>query len=202
MIRNPRGHSVVSVVAAVVVVVVAVVGGAVGVGILAAINQSDCNVDVFWGCPASGGGGGGGGGGGTPAPAPQSCTSSPNDCGLTNTGTVQSDGSCSASAPPDSSCPEPTIPTGTGFYADPSLAEMGSSTVLYWNTTNTTSCTVTGGPLAGGGTTYTGSGSGNVSTGAINGPTTYTLTCQDGANGGPETSATLTIHTIPRYEEL
>ncbi len=61
-----------------------------------------------------------------------SCTSSANSCGQTNTGTIQCDGSCNATAPPNSSCPvvptPPALPTGL----TQSCPTPGTSATLSW----------------------------------------------------------------------
>ena len=116
---------------------------------------------------------------------------------MTNSGFVGSDGvTCGATPPADSECPAPGIPAGTGFYASPTSVHAGSTTTLNWNTTNSTSCTLTGGGL-----NQTGGSSGTATTGAIQQPTDYTLTCINGSSAA-QASYTITVHLIPRYQEL
>jgi len=170
-----------SVVSVIIAVVVTVATGFVGLGILAAADSNSCSINIFWGCNNGGGGGGGGNVVQTP------CSSSANRCGMTNTGFI-SGGTCSATPPPDSSCPPPEI-NPEDFYAQPSLVQNGDSTTLYWDV-DTDECTVTGGGL-----NVTGSVQGSVSTGAITSSTTYALNC-----GG--TTRTLKINVLPRYQDL
>ena len=69
---------------------------------------------------------------------PASCTSSANACGQTNTGTVQADGQCSATPPPDSDCPAPSaLPDLTAGDVTPTTATPGVAVTLSAPVTNT-----------------------------------------------------------------
>lgn len=124
------------------------------------------------------------------------CTSAANACGQTNTGFYNSDHSiCSADTPDNSSCPPPTISTND-FYAQPNIIKSGDSTTLHWNSTNSTSCTITGT----GGFSSTGGASGTVASPALTNSATFSLKCQNGA-GGPTSSAAVTVTVTPKFEE-
>ena len=77
------------------------------------------------------------------------------------------------------------IPTVT-FTASPTSITSGGSSTLTWSSTNTTSCTASGGWNGAKAT------SGSQSTGALTTTTTYTLTCT-GAAGSASASATVTV---------
>ncbi|KKT89619.1 MAG: hypothetical protein UW90_C0015G0007 [Candidatus Yanofskybacteria bacterium GW2011_GWB1_45_11] len=68
-----------------------------------------------------------------------SCNSSPNVCGQTNTGTIDGNGNCTASPPPDSQCPAPTA----DITADNGSVAHNGETTIRWTSQNTSSCTVT-----------------------------------------------------------
>lgn len=70
------------------------------------------------------------------------------------------------------------------YYASPSTINSGYSSVLYWNTSNCTSVSISGGNIGG---TY--SVDGSVNTGALSNTTSYTLT----ASGSNTTSSTVTV---------
>lgn len=178
-----------------VVAVVGVLTGGIGLIILDAVS-CDFNVVFSSGCGDGGGGGGGGGGGPliTPTTPPVACVSPQNSCSMTNTGFIDS-GSCNATAPDDSLCPAPVINVGTDFTANPNPVQVGQTTTITWNTSNSTSCTLTGGGL-----NTAGGPSGSVTTGAIQQVTNFTLTCSNGI--ASQTSATITVRLIPRYQEL
>ncbi len=77
------------------------------------------------------------------------------------------------------------------FYASPSSVSSGGSSTLSWTTTGCNSTSITGGTLVG----NNNSTNGSVSTGALYGTTTYTLTAY--GNGGNQTSATtVSVNTI------
>lgn len=85
----------------------------------------------------------------------------------------------------NSSTTPPLKPT-VALSASPSSLTAGSSSTLTWTSTNATSCSAAGGwsgpePV-----------SGSVTTGALNGSTTYTLTCTGGGDSA-STSSTATV---------
>jgi hypothetical protein len=80
-----------------------------------------CPCDAEWHC--------------VPSPPPScvantgsSCTSSANACGMTNTGTIQCSGSCSASAPSDSEC--------ISFSVTPNATNEGDPVTITWSCVN------------------------------------------------------------------
>ena len=184
-----------SILAIVVTVAVVVLTGGIGLGVLLVADSASCSINIYWGCSS------GGGGGGSTATVGASCSSAPNACGMTNIGTIvqtgAGTGSCNATPPPDSSCPVPTLPSGTGFYASPSTIGPGDSTTLHWNAENATTCTITGDN----GFSYTGDTSGSIPTGMLAQTTTFTLTCSDGATG-PSASASIKVLIDPHYQEI
>jgi hypothetical protein len=154
------------------------------------INQPSQNIR---GGPSGGQSGGSGGAGGGAA---QACsTSGTNACGMSGTGFI-TNGVCSATVPPNSACPVPTIGTN-GFYAEPALVRSGEQTTLRWNVTNATTCSLSGGSLSLLGLPL----SGNNLSGSITQKTTYTLTCENG-DGGPSTSANTTVNLVPSFQEI
>lgn len=70
------------------------------------------------------------------------------------------------------------------YYASPSTINNGYNSVLYWNTSNCTSVSISGGNIGG---TY--SVDGSVNTGALSNTTSYTLT----ASGSNTASSTVTV---------
>lgn len=203
---NPRGKSSLTVVLFVVVAVVVAVfapvaittffGGTLiastiftagAVGVACVTNVINC------------GGGGStassGGGGGTQASA--LCSSNANACGQTNTGTVSTNGTCSATTPPNSQCPQPMITQGSGFYATPSTIGPGGSSNLTWNAANATACTLSGDN----GFSQSGASSGSISTGALSATTLFTLTCTNGPSG-PTASKSVKVIIDPHYQEI
>ena len=78
--------------------------------------------------------------------------------------------------------PAPTL----SFYASPTSIQKGASTVLYWSTTDATTCTASGG--------WSGSQlpSGSLTISPIS-DTTYTLTCSGAGGSTPATNATVTV---------
>lgn len=130
-------------------------------------------------------------------PAP--CTSAPNACGQTSTGTIVN-GSCNATPPSNASCPQPRILT---FYPTPStIGPAGSGSpsagksTLTWQTNNTTSCSITGDN----GFSANGGSSGSVQVSGLTQTTTFTLTCANGA-GGPKLSRSVKVIIDPHYKE-
>lgn len=107
-----------------------------------------------------------------------------NACG-SGTGTIQCDGSCSASAP---SCPPPE----GNITASPSLIQPGQTTSISWSTDYTLECTVT----APNGDSWTGS-DGTQTTSPILEPTTYSLSCDDAA-----LTDSVTVQLVPAWEEF
>ena len=69
------------------------------------------------------------------------CTSAANACGQTNQGTVQCNGSCSATPPSNATCP----PVVHIFPPVPSTINQGQSSNLSWASSGAVSCTSTGG---------------------------------------------------------
>ena len=123
-----------------------------------------------------------------------SCTTtSTNSCDMYGTGFLNANGVCSATVPPDSSCPAPVIGS---FYANPSRVNKGATSTLEWSVTNASVCAISGGGLSLNNLGITG----NTPTNAIATDTTFTLNCAD--NLGPATSAQATVHLIPNYQEL
>ena len=86
--------------------------------------------------------------GSTPANPPWlgvGCSSAANACGQTNSGTYNCAGTCSASTPPNSACPAPTL----AFSANPVTIVSGNSSTLTWTPTNAASCWAWGGGIDG-----------------------------------------------------
>lgn len=125
------------------------------------------------------------------------CTSSANACGQTNTGFLSADGNvCSADAPPNSSCPAPSI-GANDFYAQPNIVKEDDTSTLHWTSSNSTSCTISGEN----GFSHTGGTSGTVSTGPIAKTSVFTLNCQNG-DGGPQGSASIKVVVTPKFQEI
>jgi hypothetical protein len=119
-----------------------------------------------------------------------SCSSLPNSCGMTNSGTYDASCSCSATAVPDSSCPTLTL------NANPARVRSGSSAQLTWSATGSiTSCTLTG-TNGFSNSSLTGT---NVDSGAITAQTIFTLSCSTGI--GPK-SVSDTVNLIPSFIEI
>ena len=86
--------------------------------------------------------------GSTPANPPWlgvGCLSPANACGQPNSGTYNCAGTCSASTPPNSACPAPTL----AFSANPVTIVSGNSSTLTWTPTNAASCWAWGGGIDG-----------------------------------------------------
>jgi hypothetical protein len=127
----------------------------------------------------------------------QTCTSATNSCGMTNVGTVQCNGSCSASAPSDAQCnTSGGTPTLT-LVASPSRVRSGTATELSWNASGTgiASCTVSGTN----GFHASGTTGNNINSGPINQATTFTFTCLD--TSGNATSVSQTVQPLPIFNE-
>src|SRR3989344_2122646 len=182
-------------------------------------------------CPG-GGSGGGSGGGGLPANFGESCTSSANSCGMTETGTILTNGLCSATPPPNSLCGgassgtaqctdgvdndgdgltdypndpgceslsdggEQSATADAAIQALPTLVFSGESSVVNWNASNVTGCTVIGTN----GDSWTGAG-GSRTTSAIVETTAYVLSCID-LEGNALPSQSVTIQLKPTFEEF
>src|SRR6185369_15138524 len=118
------------------------------------------------------------------------CTSAGNSCGMTNAGTIQCDGSCSASIPPDSWCPGPTVT----LSASPASITVGGSSTLSWSTGGSaTSCWGSGGGWDG--WKASGGSSQALSPGAT---TTYSIQCWNaGGTASGVSSATVTVTAAP-----
>ncbi len=121
-----------------------------------------------------------------------SCNSSPNVCGQTNTGTIDGNGNCTASPPPDSQCPAPTA----DITADNGSVAHNGETTIRWTSQNTSSCTVTNNRNS---TTWSGT-SGNNLSGKLKSnqsPYVWTATCT-GTNGSQVSdSVTVTVGAEP-----
>ncbi len=164
-----------------------------GVASLFGVDFFSCSFNLVFYCD-SGGNVVGSNGGNSVVQDP--CTSSANACGQTNTGFYSADHStCSASAPSNSSCPNPAIGTND-FYAQPNIIKSGDTTTLHWTSTNATACTIT----SDSGFNTTAGPSGTVTTGALTQSTTFSLTCQNG-DGGPQGSASIKVTVTPKFQE-
>lgn len=181
--------------------------------------------NAFGPCPGGGSGGSGGGPGGrgggfwqeqgnppeTGNQQPQNgnapgvgggaggeiCNSAPNACGMVSTGFINQGGQCGATTPPLSACPAPVI-GATGFYAEPARVKSGNTSTLHWNVTNATQCAITGGGIS-----LVGLGvAGQNQTNPITKQTTFTLTCENGAAGGPSGQASAVVNIIPTFQEI
>ncbi|MDE2312456.1 MAG: hypothetical protein KGJ93_05235, partial [Patescibacteria group bacterium] len=124
------------------------------------------------------------------------CTSAPNNCGNTNPGTVQCDGSCSATPPPNqASC---AASVAANIWADSTSLSSGQSTVIHWTVSNSTSAVITSSPVDPNfnsrPVTNTAAASDNTSN--LSQTTTYTITAQ--GSGGPATkSVTVNVTPLP-----
>lgn len=118
-----------------------------------------------------------------------SCESSPNNCGATNTGTIQCNGSCSATAPHNGEgCSQQPGASAT-LSANPTAIAQGQSSTLTWNSSDSTTCNGTGFNTS----TQT---SGSVSTGTLNdpGPQTYQVVCN--GPGGQSSPSFATVEVL------
>lgn len=118
------------------------------------------------------------------------CVSPANSCGQTDAAKYLCDGSCFATAPPDSSCPNPdmTLSTLKAF------TDKGKACTIKWSTTNATSCT-----LSGPGVSVTGT-SGQIDTPPLQETTTFNLTCKNGTV--VTASKEVTCYLTPHFEEF
>lgn len=80
-------------------------------------------------------------------------------------------------------------PTVT-ISANPTSVSYNGTSTITWSSTNSTSCTATGGANSWAGTKAT---SGSFATGALTTNTTYTITCSDGSVSSSASSATVTV---------
>lgn len=118
------------------------------------------------------------------------CVSSANSCGQTDAAKYLCDGSCFATPPPESSCPNPTITLSTLK----AFTDKGKPCTIKWSVTDATSCTLTGPGLSVSGT------SGQVDTPPLQQTSTYTLSCQ---NGSVVTASKQVIcYLTPHFEEF
>lgn len=69
----------------------------------------------------------------------EACTSGANACGMTNSGTTNCDGTCSAQTPSNALCPQP--PSCSTLQSSPTDANSGTPITLTWSCQNATSCT-------------------------------------------------------------
>jgi len=160
------------------------------------IDFFSCGFNILFYCDEGGNVVGSSNGGSSGVQNP--CTSPANACGQTNTGFLSSDGSvCSASAPSNSSCPNPSIGTND-FYAQPNIIGPNMSSTLHWTATNATECSIT----SNNGFSQTGlPTSGSQSTGPISATATFNLSCQNG-DGGPQSSASVKVIVDPHFMEI
>lgn len=172
-----------------------ILGGILG-GVLG-IDFFSCGFNILFFCDSSGGGNVVGSNNGGNGIVQNPCTSAANACGQTNNGYFGSDGvTCSATPPPNSSCPAPVI-DASSFSASPSTVGVNESSTLTWNVSDATSCTITGDN----GFSSTGGNSGSISTGNLPQTTIFTLTCQDG-DGGPTASGSVKVIIAPHWKEI
>lgn len=168
-----------------------------GVASLFGVDFFSCSFNVLFYCDSGGNVVGSDGGGGTTV-VQNPCTSSANACGQTNTGFLSSDGgTCSATPPPNSTCPAPVIGVG-GFYAQPTPIGSGMSSTLHWTVTSATECDITSDV---GFSAPNQPATGSISTGPVTATATYSLTCQN-TEGGPTSSASTKVVVDPHYIEI
>ena len=124
------------------------------------------------------------------------------DCG--SNAQICEDGQCAAVSigfqPFQTTGPVPFKASGH-IQAAPSLVRSGEHTSLYWNVTNASSCMVTGtnGLKLGG----LFSGSSGISSGAINGQTTFTLQCTALSGATPSSiNESVTVNLVPNFQEM
>lgn len=208
--------------APIVAVILTVAVAATGVTIY---DYNSCDINLVWGCNKNGGGGlkeQGGGfwqrqenepaetgneqtpntpSGNTPGAgggaSGEICSSAPNACGMVSTGFINQGGQCGTTTPPLSACPAPVI-GAAGFYAEPARVKSGNTSTLHWSVTNATECAITGGGLSLAGLGITGQNPTNP----IVQQTTFTLTCKNGAAGGPSSQANATVNIVPTFQEI
>jgi hypothetical protein len=120
-----------------------------------------------------------------------SCTSGPNVCGKSNSGTIMCNGSCSASTPSDSLC----LPT-VELSADTMRVRKDTSTKLTWSSTDATSCSLVG---QNGFTSSDLSGTA-VDSGPLDAQTKFTLTCSN-TYSPPSVSESVIVNLLPSYIE-
>jgi len=132
------------------------------------------------------------------------CTSSPNSCGMSNTGFIVKGTNaqtgknvffCNADVPSDSLCGDPTLDS-QGFIAKPSTVGLNATTTLSWNAGNATSCTVSGDD----GFTSSGGATGSVSSNPLVRTTSFTLTCTNDTGG--DISKSVRVIVDPHYKEI
>lgn len=118
-----------------------------------------------------------------------SCTSAANSCGQTTSGgTIQCNGSCSATPPPDSNCSTVTL------WTTPSIITSGQSSNLTWTSTNAVTCTA----LGGFGVSYNGTATSNdvgISTGPLTSSQSYQIACM-GLGGPPVVNSNIATVTV------
>ncbi len=119
------------------------------------------------------------------------CNSTPNACGVFNTGTLVN-GVCNAEVPPNTACPVPQIT----FYAQPAQVRPHATSTLHWSVKNATVCDLGGGLSLSGLATL-----GVQDTDPIDHNTTYSLTCINGPDGSHVT-AQLQVKLVPTYKEI
>ena len=115
-----------------------------------------------------------------------SCNSSPNVCGQTNTGTIDGNGNCTASPPPDSQCPAPTA----DITADNGSVAHNGETTIRWTSQNTSSCTVTNNRNS---TTWSGTSGNNLSGKLKSNQSPYVWTASCTGTNGSQVSDSVTV---------
>jgi hypothetical protein len=194
------------------------------VAVVAVVDYVSCDVNIVWGCHGGGFGGGRGGGG------VQSCTSSANGCGMTNSGRIVG-GACNATTPSNTQCP--TCTSGQNACGQTNSGNILGGTCSA-STPPNSSCPA---PAFGGDSAFfaqpstigvgmsttlnwsvtnatecsvTGDNgfsalhkpiTGSISTGVVSVSTTFTITCQNG-NGGPQGSKSIRVIVDPHFKEI
>lgn len=159
------------------------------------------------------------------------CTSAPNSCGMTTSGTIQCNGSCGAATPSNNLCPNtcwdgstplngncPVCPPGytqagnscvpppapepvAHLQVKPSLVRPGDTTRVIWEWRNVRTCTVTG-TNGDRWEDRTTSGMQGVESSPIQSRTTYTLRCTALPGATPSSITEFkTVNIIPRWLE-
>ncbi|OGC84400.1 hypothetical protein A3F55_00270 [Candidatus Adlerbacteria bacterium RIFCSPHIGHO2_12_FULL_53_18] len=198
------------------VIIVAIGFGLIGVGVACLTQWLDICKDG--GGKKGGGGGGnndddngdGGGGGenndddngdgdGNGNNVPIQCgLSNINGCGMQEPRTTFPGVACDLSPIPNSQCPVPVIGEAD-FYADPDRVRSGNTTRLYWEVSNATVCSLTGGGL----NLLSLLDEGAQETNDITAATTFTLTCSNGsAVDSPKASQQTNVTLIPSFQEI
>ncbi len=122
------------------------------------------------------------------------CDSPSSECGMTRTGNVLCDGTCSMNTPPSLElCPPATVDISAGSIFVP----KGETTLITWDSQNAINCQVIG-P---GGVFATGE-SGSKTSEPVEQAGTYTLRCEDKYHPGEFREASVLIKIHPGYGEI